>query len=90
MASQPLWDEDEAPQAAPSFWVESDLEFYARRAMEEAHAGRRAVCPQAASAHMYLAAAYSAQVSKEMARAAELERLALAIARSETGESHEA
>jgi hypothetical protein len=89
MASQPIWTEDETPEAAPSFCLESDLEFYARRAMEEAHAGRRAACPEAASAHMYLAAAYSAQVAKEMARAAELEGLALAIARSQAGEARD-
>ncbi len=80
MATQPRWqDEEEAPEPAPAFWAESELEFYARRAIEEGNAARRATCPQAAAAHMYLAAAYSAQIAKELAKTAELEDLLLHI-----------
>lgn len=84
MATQSRWqDDEEAPERepAPAFWAESELEFYARRAIEEGNAARRASCPQAAAAHMYLAAAYAAEVTREMERTAELERLALAIQR---------
>ena len=41
--------------------------------------GKQAPTAKAAAAHAYLAAAYSAQVSKELARQAELEALLLQI-----------
>jgi hypothetical protein len=58
---------------------ESELEFYSRRAMEEARSARRAVSPQAAAAHRYLAAAYAALVAKETQAEVELEELAKRI-----------
>jgi hypothetical protein len=66
----------ERPLAA----TESELQFFSRRAMEESRAARRAICPQAAAAHRYLSAAYSARVREEMATAAELDALARLIA----------
>ncbi len=90
MATQPCWqDEDEAPEPEPAtgFWAESELEFHARRAMEEGNAARRASCPEAAAAHLYLAAAYAAEVAREMERTAQLERLALAIRRRADAQS---
>lgn len=72
---------EEQPADPSPLAGESDFEFFARRAMDEAHAARRAACPKAAAAHMYLANAYAAEVAREMARAAELEALALAIDR---------
>ena len=55
---------------------ESELEFYSRRAMEEARLAGRALTPQAAAAHRYLAAAYAALVAKETQVESELEELA--------------
>jgi hypothetical protein len=55
---------------------ETELEFYSRRAMEEARLAGRALTPQAAAAHRYLAAAYAALVAKETRVASELEELA--------------
>jgi hypothetical protein len=55
---------------------ETELEFYSRRAMEEARLARRALTPQAAAAHRYLAAAYAALVAKETQVESELEELA--------------
>ncbi len=72
------WDvEVSAPvgQRAP----ETELEFLTRRAMEESRLAKSAGTPQAAAAHSYLASAYSAAISKELARQAELEGLLLQI-----------
>jgi hypothetical protein len=44
--------------------------------MEEARLARRALTPQAAAAHRYLAAAYAALVAKETQVESELEELA--------------
>ena len=91
MATQPCWrDEEEAPEPAPAFWAESEFEFYARRAIEEGNAARRASCPEAAAAHLYLAAAYAAEVSRETERTAQLERLAHAIRRRADAQSSSA
>lgn len=57
--------------------AETELQFLARRAMEESRLAKQAPSPQAAAAHSYLAGAYSAQISKELARQAELEDLLL-------------
>jgi hypothetical protein len=64
----------------PSAATESELQFFSRRALEESRAATRAICPQAAAAHRYLAAAYSARVRQEIATAAELDALARLIA----------
>jgi hypothetical protein len=58
---------------------ETELEFYSRRAMEEARAARRTLQPEAAAAHRYLAAAYAALVAKETEAETELEDLARQI-----------
>jgi hypothetical protein len=47
--------------------------------MEESLLAKHAATPQAAAAHSYLAAAYSAQVAKELARQGELEELLLEL-----------
>jgi hypothetical protein len=54
---------------------ESELEFYSRRAMDEARLAGRASSPQAAAAHRYLAAAYAALVAKETQAETELKEL---------------
>ena len=59
--------------------AETELQFFARRAFEESRLAKQASCPQAAAAHSYLAAAYSAQIAKELAKTAELEDLLLQI-----------
>lgn len=79
MASQPEWIVEEIVADAPHLPAETGLEFYARRAMEEARAARLAASPEAAAAHMYLAAAYASELARETSTAEELERLALQI-----------
>ena len=59
--------------------AESELQFFARRAFEESLLAKQASCPRAASAHSYLAAAYSSEIAKELAKTAELEELLLQI-----------
>jgi hypothetical protein len=59
--------------------LETELQFFTRRAMEESLLAKHAATPQAAAAHSYLAAAYSAQVAKELARQGELEELLLEL-----------
>ena len=58
---------------------ETELEFYSRRAMEEARLAHRASTPKAAAAHRYLAAAYAALVAKETQTESEFEELAKQI-----------
>jgi hypothetical protein len=77
-------DECELPDPAavpalPAAVVETDLQFYARRAWEESRLAKQASTAQAAAAHSYLAAAYSAQVAKELAKTAEMDELLLSI-----------
>jgi hypothetical protein len=60
--------------------VETDLQFYSRRAMEESRAAQRATCGRAASAHRYLAASYAGLVKRELETAAEFDSLARLIA----------
>ena len=67
-----------APAAAMTA-AETELQFFARRAFEESLLAKQASSPQAAAAHSYLAAAYSAQIAKELAKTAELEELLLRI-----------
>lgn len=64
-------DEREATAVLPAFVLESDFEFYQRRAMEEARLAQRASCPRAASSHLYLAQVYSEKVRRELEAAAE-------------------
>ena len=59
--------------------AETELQFFARRAFEESRLAQQASCPKAAAAHSYLAAAYSGQIAKELAKTAELEDLLLQI-----------
>lgn len=44
---------------------ETDLDFYGRRAMEEARAATKASCVAAGAAHRHMAVAYSALVREE-------------------------
>lgn len=59
---------------------ETEVAFLSRRAMEESRLAQRAVTPEAAAAHRYLADAYATELARELAVAAELEKLALHIA----------
>ena len=68
-------DDREAAAVLPGFLIESDFEFYQRRAMEEAISAQRASCPRAASSHRYLAQVYSEKVRRELEAAAEFEDL---------------
>lgn len=61
-------------------WIESELGFLTRRAMEERLLATKAPTAAAAAAHLYLAASYSARLAAELSRLAELEKLALSIA----------
>jgi hypothetical protein len=76
-------DAEEPAGSAPTGGVrtaaETELQFFARRAFEESLLAKQASCAQAAAAHSYLAAAYSAQIAKELAKTAELEDLLLQI-----------
>jgi hypothetical protein len=75
-------DENETDRTCsplPRLSAETELEFLARRAMEESRLARRAASPQATAAHSYLAAAYAAAVGRELARQAELQCLILSI-----------
>jgi hypothetical protein len=58
---------------------ETELEFYSRRAMEEARSAKFAATPQAAAAHRYLAAAYAALIARETQTASQLDELARRI-----------
>lgn len=58
---------------------ETELQFFARRAFEESRLAKQASTAQAAATHSYLAAAYSAQIAKELAKTAEFEDLLLQI-----------
>jgi hypothetical protein len=60
---------------APPFVAESEFEFFSRRAMEEARLAQQAKSPAAASAHRYLAAAYSGQLARHIQVHSELEGL---------------
>ena len=76
-----FWEEPEAePAAKQRPWIESDLEFYTRRATEERRLAAKAPTATIAAAHLYLAASYSAKMAAELTRLAELEKLALSIA----------
>ena len=76
---------DDAPEPAGSAAAvgrtaaETELQFFARRAFEESLLAKQASCPQAAAAHSYLAAAYSGQIARELAKTAELEDLLVRI-----------
>lgn len=74
-ASEPAGSAPAAVRTA----AETELQFFARRAFEESLLAKQASSPQAAAAHSYLAAAYSAQIAKELAKTAELEELLLQI-----------
>ena len=67
--------EPEGVPILPGFLLESDFEFFQRRAMEEARSAQRASCPRAASSHRYLAQVYSEKVRRELQAAAEFEDL---------------
>ena len=69
---------DSSPTAVGTA-AETELQFFARRAFEESALAKQASSPQAAAAHSYLAAAYSAQIAKELAKTVELEDLLLRI-----------
>ena len=77
--------DDDAPEpadpapAAVGTAAETELQFFARRAFEESLLAKQASSSRAAAAHSYLAAAYSAHISKELAKTAELEDLLLRI-----------
>ena len=58
---------------------ESSFDFYTRRALEERKMAGSAKCPEAAAAHLYLAAAYSSLLAKSLSDAPDLEELALSI-----------
>ena len=71
---------ENAPPAAPALRLpETELEFLVRRGIEESRLAKNAATSKAAAAHSYLAAAYSAAISEELARQAELEALLLQI-----------
>lgn len=55
--------------------MESEIEFFSRRALEEARLAQLAPSPAAANAHRYLAAAYSEQLAKYFKVHSELEDL---------------
>jgi hypothetical protein len=55
--------------------LESELDFYQRRALEEAQAAQRARCPQAAASHRYLAAAYAERVRRDLEVQARFDQL---------------
>jgi transposase-like protein len=63
----------------PGVAAEPELLFYARRAWEESRLAAKAATPKAAAAHSYLAAAYSAEVAKELAKKAEMDELLLRL-----------
>ena len=62
------------PSVAPCT-TETNLQFLSRRALEESRLAARARNPKAAAAHRYLAAAYSAQIARELATAASFQEL---------------
>lgn len=68
-----------APPAVPLVNAESEMQFFSRRASEEARLAVKATCPTAAAAHRYLAAAYAARVKHEIDTAASLDSLAREI-----------
>lgn len=65
--------------AQPTSGFESEIDFFTRRALEESHAAKRAANPEAAARHRYLAAAYSAELNRELTTAKDLESLILEI-----------
>ncbi len=73
--SQEAIEGSDAPSVLPGFVVESDFEFYQRRAMEEARSAQRASCPRAAAAHRYLSSVYSEKVRRELEATANFEDL---------------
>jgi len=72
-------EDAELELAPPPLVVESEFEFFSRRAMEEARLAQTATTPAAANAHRYLAAAYSEQLAKHIAVHSELEELLNAL-----------
>ncbi len=66
---------DDEKLAPPALVVESEFEFFSRRALEEARLAQQAASPAAANAHRYLAAAYSAQLARHIEAHSELEEL---------------
>ena len=58
---------------------ETELQFFSRRAMEESRLAKQASCPAAAARHAYLAAAYAGEIAKELAKAAEFDKLLHAL-----------
>lgn len=77
MEEAPDWEHPASAPAPPL--VETELQFLMRRGLEESRLAKGAKTPRAAAAHTYLAAAYSAAISNELARQAELEMLLLQI-----------
>ena len=65
--------------APPPLPIESEFEFFTRRALEEARLAQQTASPAAANAHRYLAAAYSEQLAKHIQVHAELEDLLKAL-----------
>jgi hypothetical protein len=70
---------DGADPAPPPLLIESEFEFFSRRALEEARLAQIAATPAAANAHRYLAAAYSEQLAKHIKVHSELEELLNAL-----------
>ena len=64
-----------AAAAGPGLNPETNLEFLSRRALEESRLAREARSAKAAAAHRYLAAAYSAEIARELATAASFQAL---------------
>jgi hypothetical protein len=55
--------------------AETELDFYSRRAMEEAHAAAHARSPSVGAAHRHMAAAYAARLRDEQQAEAWLDDL---------------
>ena len=55
--------------------VESDFDYYSRRALEEGHAAARAPCPETKAAHRRMAVAYATMLLEELPEAADLDNL---------------
>ena len=71
--------QEDAAAPAPALVTESEVEFFTRRALEESRLAQRAATPAAASAHRYLAAAYSERLARHITIHSELEDLLRSI-----------
>lgn len=63
------------PPVSPRPYLESDLEYLAKRARQERELAARATNPKAASAHVYLAAAYANQILERTSTPPDFEEL---------------